>query len=152
MSATTCMHHHYGHCKYGERCRNVHITETCDSSLCIMTTCHKRHPKVCRYYSISGSCKFQETCSYLHKHEQNEKKELVKEIENLKEDINVLTIKVDKLKEALTSLSKVYIQACMFFKSTQIKCMPENSFLNQQNSFLDQLHCNCFIFVPKNIP
>ena len=72
-----------------------------------MTTCHKRHPKVCRYYSISGSCKFQETCSYLHKHEQNEKKELEKEIENLKEDIHVLTIKGDELKEVLTSLSKV---------------------------------------------
>ena len=31
MSATTCLHHHYGHCKFGEQCCNVHVTETCDS-------------------------------------------------------------------------------------------------------------------------
>ena len=34
-------------------------------------------------------------------------KELEKEIENLKVDINVLTTKVDKLKEAITALLKV---------------------------------------------
>ena len=86
---------------------------------------------MCRYYSISGSCKFQETCSYLHKNEQNEKtKELKKEIENLKVDINVLTTKVDKLKETITFLSKV---------SFSKPVLPESSVVGSKNTSISSM-------------
>ena len=107
MSATICLHHQHGHCKYGVHCRNEHIAETCENTPCMATMCKKRHPKVCRYFSISGSCKFNKNCSYLHKHGQNNTTdELQKEIENLKEDIKLLTTEVKKLKEVILSFDK----------------------------------------------
>ena len=106
MSTTVCQHHQHGHCKYGVHCRNQHTKETCYSFPCIETTCSKRHPKVCRFFSISGSCKFNSSCSYLHKHGHNEKmKEVEKEVVKLKEEIKLLTTEVDKLKEIISSLS-----------------------------------------------
>ena len=107
MSTTICLHHKYGHCKYGVHCRNQHISETCTDSPCITTMCRKRHPKLCRFFAIFGSCKFNESCSYLHKHERNEENEkLKKEIKKLKDDIVLLTTEVNKLKQDITSLSK----------------------------------------------
>ena len=89
---------------------------------CSKTACSKRHPKVCRFFSISGSCKFNDSCSYLHKHGHSEKtKKLEKELENLKEDIKILTKEVDNLKEVISSLSKassppnsVTLQGCQY--------------------------------------
>ena len=134
MSTTVCLHHQHGYCKYGVHCRNLHIKETCDSFPCSKTTCSKRHPKVCRFFSISGSCKFNDSCSYLHKHGHSEKtKELEKELENLKEEIKILTKEVDNLKEVISSLSKassppnsVTLEKPPISKSTSFSLTPLN--------------------------
>ena len=125
MSATLCLHHQYGHCKFGVHCRNQHITETCANFPCVTTKCSKRHPKVCKFFSISGSCRFKESCSYLHKRVENDKiYALNKEVEKLKEDIELLTTEVKKLQESLSkSVSKPSIAFDNASTSSTTSCL-----------------------------
>ena len=121
MSTTICLHHQHGHCKYGVHCRNLHTTETCDNFPCTTTTCSKRHPKICRFFSIYGRCKFNDSCSYLHKHGDIEKTgQLEKEIENLKAEIKLLITVVDNLKDMISSLSKALNPTPVTFKSPSV--------------------------------
>ena len=107
-SVSYCRHHQFGHCKYGGHCRYEHTLETCDNFPCVDKTCDKRHPKICRYFFFSGDCKFNESCSFLHKHEHEDKDDnLKKEIEQLTKDIEVLQGEVDKLKKIFYTFSNV---------------------------------------------
>ena len=65
-ASLVCVYQHYGHCKFGTMCRKKHESETCSIFLCSQDTCRKRHPKVCRYFTLFGACKFRDNCSFLH--------------------------------------------------------------------------------------
>ena len=101
-----CRHHQYGHCKYGLQCRKQHSAETCENFPCTVNSCSKRHPKVCRYFLFTGHCKFNENCSFLHKHDpQSPPDNLEKKIEKLREDIESLTTEIKRMKQILDSVS-----------------------------------------------
>ena len=101
-----CRHHQYGHCKYGLQCRKQHSAETCENFPCTVNSCSKRHPKVCRYFLFTGNCKFNENCSFLHKHvPQSPPDNLEKKIEKLREDIESLTREIKRMKQILDSVS-----------------------------------------------
>ena len=108
MAATLpCRHHQYGYCKYGLQCRKQHTDETCENFPCTAKSCSKRHPKVCKYFLFKGNCKFNENCSFLHKHvPQSAPSNHEKEIEKLREDIESLTKEINKMKEIIDSVSK----------------------------------------------
>ena len=54
--------HYFRHCKFGSNCHTEHILQTCTHY-----PCPNRHPRPCRYFVVTGYCKFQETCSFSHR-------------------------------------------------------------------------------------
>ena len=67
MEGIICSHHMYGYCKFKERCEKQHVKGECKYlSACKSKTCKKRHPKVCKRYSLEKYCKFGTDCAYLH--------------------------------------------------------------------------------------
>ena len=65
--AHVCKHFKFGFCKFGEKCRKQHLKETCQTYDCQVKTCNKRHPRICKYFSVNQICKFGDTCCYKHK-------------------------------------------------------------------------------------
>ena len=62
---TLCLHNKFGHCKFRDTCRHRHVYSLCDTDNCDISSCDKRHPRICRYYLNYGRCKF-DPCSYSH--------------------------------------------------------------------------------------
>ena len=60
------------------------------------TKCRYRHPRLCKYFSRFGHCKYGEGCAYSHV------------IENKNEKIAELEKKVNELKEEMKQL-KIYL-------------------------------------------
>ena len=97
-SETICKFNQSGYCKYESHCRKHHVTEICPNIQCTKTSCLYRHPRVCRYFSNSGKCKFSDSCAYLHtnnnitleKEISEQKKEFMKEIRKLRVEIEDL--------------------------------------------------------------
>ena len=85
-----CKFHHFGYCKFGDKCEKFHSKETCEKFPCHDDNCSLRHPKPCKYYSTLGKCKFGTSCGFLHSH--------VLEI-CFRKEIESLTNKIDRLKE-----------------------------------------------------
>ena len=45
MPQNVCRYYKFGYCKFGEKCRNLHIEEKCENKQCDITNCDKRHPR-----------------------------------------------------------------------------------------------------------
>ena len=115
MNQNVCRRNKYGHCKYGDKCRYLHINEICVTTKCNVYNCEKRHPKICNYQRTYGRCKFTEYCSYSHNKSEdileNSDKIAVleKKIENLQETNNrkvnpECNKKIDNLENKLENL------------------------------------------------
>ena len=104
-STTVCQYHHYGHCKFGVLCRKKHEAETCTSFPCNKDSCMKRHPKVCRYFTLAGACKFRDECSFLHLTSPttriNELEEEIKHLQGLFTSISEDVLKINAQTTAL---------------------------------------------------
>ena len=101
-----CSFHESGHWRYGYHCNKSHTQDTCTSFPCMKEDCHKRHPKLCKYFILSGFCKFHEKCSYLHiTRNLDLKSQLETEVENLKQEIQSLFNHVSELRGIVNSLS-----------------------------------------------
>ena len=84
--------------------------EICNNNQCSMVTCLYRHPRVCRYFTNFGRCKFEDSCAYLHKREDKIselRKEQEKEIEKLKQEVEKLKNQVNELQNAVNQISKL---------------------------------------------
>ena len=66
MASVVCSYFRRGYCKYKDRCRNLHISETCKYNDCANNSCQYRHPLPCRYFALYGVCRFGLNCSYQH--------------------------------------------------------------------------------------
>ena len=101
-----CSFHQSGHCRYGSHCNKRHTVDTCTNFPCMKEDCNKRHPKLCRYFTVSGFCKFNEQCSYLHMTSNIElKSQLEKEVAKLKQEIKSLYDHVSELRSIVNRLS-----------------------------------------------
>ena len=100
-----CQHHKFGYCKFRQQCLQEHVkTEYEDISACTgIKSCSKRHPKICRKYSLENFCRFGKDCSYVHI--SREHSEVCKDLED--EDMKNIKAKVDLLKNTVKSLSKI---------------------------------------------
>ena len=74
-----CRYNQRGYCRYGERCRLEHVNEICTESDCQDDSCVLRHPLECRYFYLYGTCKFGDSCAYVH--EENEYKVRIRILE-----------------------------------------------------------------------
>ena len=69
--ATVCLHFKFGYCRFRDNCRLNHDDALCDDEQCDITSCSKRHPKVCRYFTFFDRCKFGDYCRYRHLKSRN---------------------------------------------------------------------------------
>ena len=80
-----CLFNKFGHCKYQDRCRKIHIGSICERNQCEIAKCQERHPGECNFYKEFGRCKFGEYCSFQHKPSVVETcKTLQKELDDVK--------------------------------------------------------------------
>ena len=113
-----CRYNKYGHCKFAEKCRFMHIDESCENPNCETKKCNLRHPRICSFFRDYKRCKFGEWCSFEHREDPVEKLivknqetiERVDEIETLlKEKLNLESKLVEydkKLEELELKLQK----------------------------------------------
>ena len=60
-------HFRFGYCKNKENCVKKHMADKCKNiSTCKSKVCIKRHPKICKRFSVEKFCKFGPGCAYLH--------------------------------------------------------------------------------------
>ena len=93
-----CLFNKFGHCKFRDTCRHRHIQDICENINCEITTCEKRHPSECRFWNAYRRCKFGDYCSYKHKSGA-----LSKENESLKNELEIVKTKLDKLEKILSA-------------------------------------------------
>ena len=53
----------YNSCNFGDSCRKPHNSEPCESIVCIVQSCEKRHPRCCKYFATFNICKFGAECA-----------------------------------------------------------------------------------------
>ena len=68
MEGEICLYSKYGFCKYKESCRKQNIKEVCDiiKTCRNLKCCSKRHPRVCKKFTVDNYCQFGNDCSYFH--------------------------------------------------------------------------------------
>ena len=108
-----CRFNRYGFCKHGEKCRNLHIDDLCDKSVCDVLSWLLRHPTTCKFYSEYKRCKFN-PCAYKHSDElgdieimKNENRNLQEQIDKLNSDIKVLSEKEFESQIIIEKLNKI---------------------------------------------
>ena len=89
QNQNVCRYNKFGHCKFCEKCKFMHIMERCENSSCEIAKCNLRHPRICNYYRDYQRCKFGEWCSFNHEvnnHSGSDEtiKVIFERIENLK--------------------------------------------------------------------
>ena len=99
-----CNYNKLGHCKYGETCRNQHVNEICEKTLCDVQTCNLRHPRVCRWFRDFQRCKFIEYCSYSHVKKVDDFEKLKKENESFEKKISEIEKKMVEKDKLLDSI------------------------------------------------
>ena len=69
MTKNVCRRCKLGHCNFGDKCN--------------IFDCEIRHPKICKYISFYGRCKFTTYCDYSHEkpNDVKENSEKINEIE-----------------------------------------------------------------------
>ena len=98
-----CTWNKYGYCRYGEKCRELHVNEMCSNILCENSTCMLRHPIACKYFKRHNRCKF-DPCAFKHKRN---------DFENLKKENQSLTIKQEAIDRNLKLLNEKEIESEM---------------------------------------
>ena len=111
--AQVCTHFKFGFCKFGERCNKKHLKEICQTEDCKLKTCNKRHPKICKFFSVNQVCKFGDACCYKHKlsaHHSNileQISSLHATISSMSESIQALEDEILKLRSPLSPLESL---------------------------------------------
>ena len=87
-SQPVCKYHKFGHCKFGQSCRKMHIDIKCTKPNCDRKSCLNRHPRPCKFFTVSGFCKWGVECSYSH--HQPVSTPVQKEIDDLKITLKIV--------------------------------------------------------------
>ena len=80
-----CKFNYFGQCKFGDKYQHQHIQETYTNQACNFNACRKRHSRLCRFFSQTGYCRFESSCSFLHKPGKADK--ILEEMKKLEKDI-----------------------------------------------------------------
>ena len=67
MTGEVCMFNKFGFCKWEANCKKIHLDEICLLEECESRKCNKRHPRLCKYFSERGFCKYGSSCRFDHK-------------------------------------------------------------------------------------
>ena len=144
-SDTVCKFNQSGFCKFQSHCRKQHFMEICTNTKCSMVTCIYRHPRMCRYFNNFGRCKFEDSCAYLHKRNDNLcefRKEQEKEIEKLRKEVEELHKQVNELRNILNEISNSSKQANTAKSSSDSPAILIKSALTSSCSSITKVQSN----------
>ena len=94
-TSPVCKHFQTGFCKFADKCKRRHEKEMCPLTQCSSKTCRKRHPKLCKFFSLRGFCKFGDLCCYKHLNAESQKTPHL---------ISALQTKVDEMEQLIKTL------------------------------------------------
>ena len=103
MENQICYHYKYGFCKIQDNCQKRHVQGECNAaSGCKVKVCDKRHPRVCKKFSLEQFCKFGDECAYRHPLDTSDQFQKLclrneKEIIKLKEEVSELKLEIKQL-------------------------------------------------------
>ena len=120
MTGEVCMFNKFGFCKWEANCKKIHLDEICLLEECESRKCNKRHPRLCKYFSERGFCKYGSSCRFDHRPPkyirsivsrlealEKENLKLLKVIEDQKEICDNKTIKdVEKILKQIDDLKQ----------------------------------------------
>ena len=114
-----CRYFKFGHCKFCDKCRFLHVKERCENPTCEIRSCSLRHPRKCKWQRDYGRCKYGEWCSFDHNNISDNQKSINKILQRLEHMskiilekdnmINHLAEKIRKLEEHFDSNDEVDI-------------------------------------------
>ena len=109
MEGRVCKHYQTGFCKFGVHCRKHHVIEMCNEEHCDKRTCERRHPNLCKYFSLNHFCKFGEMCSYKHVTSKNSSDTAHLEIKigELETCIKNMSAQINNLEKIIEDLQKI---------------------------------------------
>ena len=116
MTQQICRRNKFGYCMFGgDKCRYLHIEETCENEQCDILNCQKRHPRTCNFYRDYRRCKFSDYCRYKHDQPNDQItlkfEERMKAFENVidEKDAKILELEkeVNSNKQRMDSLEKI---------------------------------------------
>ena len=116
MEGQVCRHFKYGFCKFKEHCEKQHVEGECeDLFACKAKVCNKRHPKVCKIFSLEKFSKFGSECAYLQLIDTSvqvhkQLNEFDKKRSNNELQIKVLEDEVNTLKSQINQLATLYTE------------------------------------------
>ena len=99
MAGPICKYNQRGFCRYGVKCRQRHVNESCSNSDCQDESCLLRHPYKCRYFYLYGDCKFGDDCAYVHGESEDKLR-----IRSLEEKLSLFEAKVILLERSISEL------------------------------------------------
>ena len=107
-----CRYHKFGHCKFSEKCRLMHINEICGNHECNIKLCNLRHPRVCNFFRDYNRCKFGQWCSFKHEQIENKKTDArIGEIERMLKEKNDIEEKIELCNKKHAEL-ETYLKKC----------------------------------------
>ena len=103
-----CRYYKFGHCKFADKCRFVHIHDKCENSSCDIKSCSLRHPRICKFFRDYRRCKFGEWCSFDHIENSNEGtiNNILEKIQNLEENIKAKDALIKELTEKIERMEQ----------------------------------------------
>ena len=96
-----CKFNQKGFCKFGDICRKHHVKEICSSSNCNTASCKLRHPRNCKFFTLFGSCKFNEDCAFKHTLSKSHI-----EIKDLQDQFHILKNSITEMNQVISHLKK----------------------------------------------
>ena len=109
MEGRVCKHYQTGFCKFGAHCLKHHVIEMCNEEHCDKRICVKRHPNMCKYFSLNHFCKFGEMCCYKHITSKNDSDNVNLEIKigELETCIKNMSAQISNLENNIEALQKM---------------------------------------------
>jgi len=146
-SSHECRFNKFGHCKFKEKCRNIHFYEVCHETECDISKCNKRHPRACRFFH-ENRCKFSESCSFSHNISQydegihEDKLDMKSLLETLKDTIKVQSTEIAALKSRIDALEQEngFIKKELVNVNVDMKAITEKVISDTITAVMEKLH------------
>ena len=147
-SETVCKFNQSGFCKFLTQCRKQHVMNICPTTQCNNVNCLLRHPRVCKFFSNFGRCKFSDSCAYLHNFDKNvddKISELESEIQKIKtkiKEVETIQLRLESLETRLNIIENASVKMSEKTKPTGNEIKMEEFELK-----LSQLDENFYVLV-----
>ena len=106
---------------------------TCPTYKCMVEDCTFWHPRLCKFFTQFGRCKFGSQCSYLHPVEKSSDDE----IKALKQEIQILGLKIEEMENValrLNHLEEIIESLCFVMEKHSSEVCDDETQENPEES------------------